>query len=187
MGVGRLGGAVLNTCPVSEVADFLREYHYLGPSRRGFAWRCEDGVMVFGKPTSRFLPNDGSWLELSRWCIVGEKKNAGSQMWARCWRDVASKRPEVTTFVSYSDPSVGHTGALYKACNWIWAPTWHRLREPPTGGGNWGGKARQSAKDRWAFPIADDGRREQLLQVNDGALRRRGCYLYQDPKRWPKR
>ena len=37
----------------------------------------------------------------------------------------------VSTVVSYSDPSAGHTGSLYRACNWIWAPTWLRLRPPP--------------------------------------------------------
>ena len=57
------------------------------------------------------------------------------------------KYPRCTTIVSYSDPSVGHTGALYRACNWLWAPTWHRLQPPPTGCGSWDGKKRSSPKD----------------------------------------
>ena len=38
--------------------------------------------------------------------------------------------PQVTTVISYSDPSAGHTGALYKACNWKWRPTWHVTPTP---------------------------------------------------------
>ena len=40
------------------------------------------GVMVLAKPTSRRLPQDGTWLELVRWCITGPK-NSGSTQWAR--------------------------------------------------------------------------------------------------------
>ena len=78
--------------------------------------------------------------------------------------------PHVTTVVSYSDPSVGHTGALYKACNWEWAPTWHRLRPPPTGNGSWRDGEQQSVKDRWVFKLAKDARRDEILSVKDAAL-----------------
>jgi len=73
--------------------------------------------------------------------------------------------PEVTTCVSYSDPSVGHTGALYKACNWQWAPTWHRLKPPPTGNGSWDGQTQQSVKDRWIFRLRPDAQRADILRV----------------------
>src|SRR5690606_2807761 len=74
----------------------------------------------------------------------------------------------VTTLVSYSDPSRGHTGALYKACNWLWAPTWHRLRPPPTGNGNWA-NGMQAVKDRWVFPVLPDARRDDVLAIDDPA------------------
>lgn len=163
-------------CESRDVADFLDANHYLGSVKRGFAWADDFGVIVFAKPTSRRLPQDGSWLELVRWCLIGTP-NGGSRQWAAVSREIRTL-PEVTTVVSYSDPSAGHTGALYKACNWLWAPTWHRLRPPPTGNGTWGNKGVQAVKDRWVFPIQRDERRRGLLAINDESLVRRGYVGY---------
>lgn len=166
----------------AEVADFLKRRHYLGPIDRGIAWSDEYGVLVLGNPTSRRLPQD-RWLELTRWCLTGEKRNGGSSQWARVTRWLRRALPEVTTVVSYSDPSVGHTGGLYRACNWIWAPTWHRLRPPPTGNGDWG-SGRQAVKDRWVFPLRHDPARAGLLAIQDESLRRAGAVGYQEPARY---
>ena len=152
--------------PVGTVAYFLDELHYLGATRRGFAWSDEFGVLVLAKPTSRRLPQDGTWLELVRWCLEG-LPNGGSQQWAKVSRCLRDEEPQVTTVVSYSDPSVGHTGALYKACNWTWAPTWHRLYPPPSGNGSWREGEPQSVKDRWVFALAPDARRDEILRVKD--------------------
>ena len=167
--------------PVSTVGLFLDAHHYLGRARRGFAWSDEAGVMVFASPTSRHLPSD--WLELSRWCIVSNEPNAGSQQWSAAIKAVRANHP-TTTIVSYSDPSAGHTGALYRACNWLPAPTWHRLRPPPSGGGSWDGITQQHPKDRWVFPLRFDARRAEALAIHDSALVRRGCIGYSEPKRF---
>src|SRR5262245_650672 len=170
--------------PVSSVAHYLDELHYLGAAQRGLAWSDEHGVMVLAKPTSRRLPHDGTWLELSRWCLVGTP-NGGSKQFRAVTRWLRSDHREVTTLISYSDPSVGHTGALYKACNWIWAPTWHRLRPPPSGNGSWTDGEIQSPKDRWVFPLQRDERRVDLLKVEDEALMRRDPTLgYTEPRRF---
>ena len=153
--------------PTRTVAHYLNELHYLGGTGRGWAWSDEYGVLVLAKPTSRRLPQDGTWLELVRWCLVGIP-NGGSQQWSRVRRYLLRERREVTTVVSYSDPSVGHTGALYKACNWTWAPTWHRLFPPPTGNGSWKDGEAQAVKDRWVFVLRPDSRRDELLAVKDG-------------------
>lgn len=156
----------------AEVAEFLRLNHYLGPTRRGFAWADEYGVLVLAAPTSRRLPHD-RWLELTRWCLLGEQ-NAGSRQWAKVRASLAVTHPHVTTIVSYSDPSAGHGGALYRACGWLWAPTWHRLRTPPTGQGRWkAGGAIEAAKDRWVDVLAADPDRLELLRPNDAAVNRR--------------
>lgn len=157
--------------PVAEVNGTLAAHHYLGPSRRGFGYRDEYGVMVFANPSSRRLPQR-EWLELVRWCITTSEANAGSTQWSRAWRLVAETYTYVTTFVSYSDPAAGHDGALYRACNWAWAPTWHRLRPPPTGHGDWG-TGQQGVKDRWVYPLRPDAQRAGLLAVQDAALQRR--------------
>lgn len=175
-------GALDSGCivPPANVAAFLDAHHYLGRTDRGFAWSDEYGVLVLAGPTSRSLPPD--WLELSRWCLVGTP-NGGSRQWSAVARWLRANHP-ATTVVSYSDPSRGHTGALYRACNWLWAPTWHRLRPPPTANGTWDGETTQAVKDRWVFPLRPDPRRPEFLAVNDGALVRRGCPSYVEPKRF---
>lgn len=156
--------------PVTDVAYVLDQRHYLGAARRGFAWSDEFGVMVLANPTSRRIPSD--WLELTRWCLTGTA-NGGSRQWSRAAAWLRANRPDVTTVISYSDPSVGHTGALYRACNWLWAPTWMRLRPPPSAGGSWDGETREAVKDRWVFPLQPDPRRQSALAVQDTACRRR--------------
>lgn len=167
--------------PVATVAHFLDERHYLGAARRGIAWSDVDGVLVLAKPTSRRLPHE-RWLELTRWCLVGEQ-NGGSRQWAQVRRWIRDEMPHITTIVSYSDPSVGHDGALYRACGWLWAPTWHRLRPPPTGQGAWtaGGRI-EAPKDRWVDVLTPDPGRERLLAANDDACARRfPTAIYRDP------
>lgn len=160
----------MSWCETAAVADTLDALHYLGASRRGFAWHDDAGIVVFAKPTSRRLPQDGTWLELVRWCLrETPERNSGSQQWGRVVRALRRDYPLVTTVVSYSDPSVGHTGSLYKACNWTWRPTWHRLRPPPSGNGKWKRGVGQSVKDRWVFSMQRDPRREDLLSIKDAS------------------
>jgi len=167
-------------CNIADVAELLDRDHYLGAARRGWAWCSDEGVMVFANPNSRRLPQS-SWLELIRWCLRGEK-NDGSRQWAAFARWARLNLPDITTVVSYSDPSVGHTGALYRACNWKWAPTWHRLRPPPTGNGDWG-SGQQATKDRWVFPLRSDSLRASLLVIQDESIMRRHPWLAYDDKR----
>jgi hypothetical protein len=155
------------------VADFLNRFHYLGAVTRGIAWADEYGVIVLAKPTARRLPQDGTWMELVRWCLYPPQKNSGSRQWARCVRWIKQTFPKITTIVSYSDPSIGHTGTLYKASNWRWAPTWHRLRPPPTGNGSWGTSISRSVKDRWIYVLKRDSRRKEILTVKDASLQKR--------------
>src|SRR4051794_23195556 len=66
--------------PAPTGAHFLGDRHYLGPPGRGPAWSDEYGVLVLAKPTARMRPQDGSWRELVRWCLLGER-NGGSRQW----------------------------------------------------------------------------------------------------------
>ena len=178
MSYGSLFG---NVCRAADVAAFLDAHHYLGRANRGWAWSDEQGVIVFTNPNTRHLPAD--WLELVRWCLVGEK-NGGSRQWKAVSRFLRHEMPHVTTVVSYSDPSQGHTGALYKACNWIAAPTWLSLRPPPSGNGSWDGETVQAVKDRWIFPLQKDARRELVLSIKDDRLARDFADReYRDPPR----
>ena len=155
---------------LDEPRSILRAHHYLGDTVTGDVYQDEIGVVIVGSPSSRMMPQE--WAELKRWCIVERAPNAGSRQWARVKRWIARRFPEASTVISYSDPSAGHDGALYRACGWLWAPTWHRLRPPPSGGGSWDGRVQQVPKDRWVFPMREDPERAQVLQVNDSAVMR---------------
>lgn len=166
---------------IDEANVLLARHHYLGQvSPRGgelVIIGSSDGVLtcaqVWRLPTARMLPNDGTWLELSRWCLTpAAGPNAGSRQHRAAVRVIRADRPEVTTLVSYSDPSHGHTGSLYRACNWEWWPTWHRLRTPPTGNGAWQEGKAQAVKDRWLFEVRPDPRRAAVVRIDDaGAIR----------------
>lgn len=166
-----------------EANELLARHHYLGPLRTGGSQLVVIGeraggevvaAQVWRRPTARHLPSDGSWMELSRWCLTpAAGPNAGSRQHAAA---VKMLRPRgVLTLVSYSDPSHGHTGALYRACGWLWAPTWHRLRTPPTGHGSWTrGEAHkpQAVKDRWLFHAAKlDPARDRMPTDDLAAVR----------------
>ena len=162
---------------IPSAADILDEHHYLGAAgaRARLTYEDEHGLITFSNPAARRLPQD--WLELSRWCLVDRR---GSEQWAACLRWLR-QRTEATTIVSYSDPSVGHDGALYRACGWLWAPVWHVLREPPTGCGFRGGK-RQRAKHRWVYLLKPDDRRGAALALRDEALARKWPWIsYTEP------
>jgi len=167
--------------PVTDVSHLLNANHYLGASRRGFALLDRSGCLVFANPSSRRLPTTG-WAELVRWCILD---GIGSRQWAQAVSALRRLRPDLTTVVSYSDPSAGHTGALYRASNWLWAPTWHRLRPPPTGNGDWG-TGGQSVKDRWVYCLAPDENRERILSIQDPGLMHKYPWASFKEPRWKR-
>jgi len=145
---------------LEEANPLLSRHHYLGAIRAGGARLVVMGYtggeavacQVWRTPTSRRLPTDGTVLELSRWCLTpAAGEYAGSRQHRYAVKLIRDLHPEVVTLVSYSDPSQGHTGSLYRAANWQWFPTWMRLRQPPSAGGAWSNGVKQAVKDRWAF------------------------------------
>lgn len=169
--------AVMHIRPgtADELNPLLARAHYLGPldSAQLIFVGVVDREVVAGQvwrtPTTRHLPPDGSWLELSRWCLTPQAgENAGSRFHREAVR-LLRGLTGATTLVSHSDPSVGHTGALYRACNWLWSPTWLRLRPPPSGHGAWRPGEPQAIKDRWIFPLRRDPARAEVCAVRDAA------------------
>jgi hypothetical protein len=159
---------------VTEANDLLTRHHYLGPVEWARFVLCQwsggdvVGAMVFRTPTTRHLPPDGSWFELVRWCLRPEGgANAGSRMHKVALAELRRRFPSLTTLVSYSDRSAGHSGRLYRACSWQWRPAWNRVVPPPSGGGSWDGIVRQEPKDRWVFPVRPDARRDACLRLDD--------------------
>ena len=177
--------AELRTLPlvlVSQLSDAAAaRMHYLGrPKRRSLEYADEFGWVTFSNPTSRRLPQD--WLELNRWILIG-RKNGGSQQWSRVVAWLHNAAPACTTVVSYSDPGAGHSGSLYKACNFIAAPTWHALAPPPSGNGTRAGK-KHGVKLRWIYPLLADPRRAETLPLDESYQRRFPGRSYVEPRRW---
>lgn len=169
---------MISNIQAQHACDLLNQSHYLGAGgmRARLMYGDEHGLIVFSSPASRRLPRD--WLEVSRWCIV--PGGIGSAQWSHAVKWIR-ELSDSTTIVSYSDPSRGHSGALYRAANWIWAPVWHVLREPPTGCGTRAGK-KQRAKHRWVYLLKPDGRRATALALQDEALTRRYPWVgYSEP------
>ena len=150
----------------AEIAPLLSAGHYLGPvksARLCFAGFVDDALvcaMAWRWPTARMLPSDGTWLELTRWCLTPQAgKNAGSRMMRWVATQIRRDLPGVTTGVSYSDPT-HHTGSLYKCSGWNLALTHHGARflsdgiGYASGHGSWDGVTKQAPKIRWTYPFA---------------------------------
>ncbi len=80
------------------------------------------GVIVFALPPRETCKRYGvsvCW-ELARLFIEdSEPKNTETWFVSRAIRWVKVTRSEVECLVSYADPSVGHSGVIYRAGNWI--------------------------------------------------------------------
>ena len=78
------------------------------------------GTSVFAlPPTQANVRYGGETWELARlWISDNIPCNAESWMIAQSIRHVASSHPKVAYLLSYADPSVGHSGGIYRASNW---------------------------------------------------------------------
>lgn len=141
-------------CTAAEANDVFAEHHYLGPCQRAVAyWIDEAGALAFAHPVARMIPNDGTVIELTRWCITSNNKNAGSQQWSRVRRQLRNRFPNALTVVSYSDTDK-HDGALYRAANWTPAHTHHTFSTYPTRSGKRASDTDYVApKRRYLYPI----------------------------------
>lgn len=115
--------------PISRAdADSMIKQHYLGrwpgvcvcllALRRGGKAL---GVIVFALPPRETMKRYGgeTW-ELARlWIEETVPTNAETFLIARGVRFIRQNHPAVKVLVSYADPSVGHTGTIYRAANWV--------------------------------------------------------------------
>lgn len=79
------------------------------------------GVIVFALPPRETNKRYGgeTW-ELARlWVQDSAPQNTESFLISRAIRYIKQQHKSVAVLVSYADPSVGHTGTIYKAANWL--------------------------------------------------------------------
>ncbi|MFN0314743.1 MAG: hypothetical protein ACKVQA_06885 [Burkholderiales bacterium] len=114
-------------CSVRDVDEFVST-HYLG-KRPGVVvlalMMLQDwfavGMILYALPPRETAKRYGgvTW-EMARLWIGDEiPKNGESWLIAKSVKYIRRERPEVVALVTYADPSVGHSGAVYKAANWV--------------------------------------------------------------------
>lgn len=112
-------------------SEFLEKYHYQGKGRSGTCYglfynKILIAVCVFSSvirlevaKKQNLMPSQ--ILELSRLCIDPDyqAKNLATYFISRCRKLVRISHENLKCLVAFSDLSYGHTGAIYKADNWI--------------------------------------------------------------------
>lgn len=106
----------------TDVRSFLDCYHYIGKGRGGRCWGAylDDQLIacvVVSKALRQNQAIDGDFRELSRLCIHPRyhKKNFGSWLLSRIIKLL--KTDFSGTLIAYTDTTLAHTGAVYKAAN----------------------------------------------------------------------
>lgn len=91
------------------------------------------GTIVFALPPRETSKRYGgeTW-ELARlWLADSVPKNAETWLIAKAVKYIKTNFPRVKTLVSYADPSVGHSGTIYKAANWSYDGKTDQERKTP--------------------------------------------------------
>jgi hypothetical protein len=105
----------------AEANALLAKWHYLGPVRGIIsAFGHNEGCLVFTNPRSRLYEAKMSPLrviELARMVGSPHHRWAMSSLMAVAMRFIRGQRWDWC--VTYADPQAGHTGAVYRAANWV--------------------------------------------------------------------
>ncbi len=118
-------------CVVAETsAAYLKacvQTHYLGkyPTITTCCLALWEGPFVVGMVMFATPPHEtckrygGETWELARlWVADAVPRNGETWLIGQAIRHVRQAHPDVRYLVSYADPSVGHTGGIYRASNW---------------------------------------------------------------------
>ena len=115
--------------PAEWAHDMIIHKHYarrLPSISFAFGWFKDgelDGVCTFGRPSSAPLREGvcgeewaGHVWELNRLFLESNTKLDASRFVSRCLKMM----PKPSIIVSYADPTQGHEGTVYRACNFIY-------------------------------------------------------------------
>lgn len=114
-------------CSVSDVDEFVRA-HYLR-KRPGVCvlalMMVQDwfavGMIVYALPPRETAKRYGgvTWEMARLWIDDAIPTNGESWLIGQSVKYIKANHPDVVALVTYADPSAGHTGAIYRAANWI--------------------------------------------------------------------
>lgn len=178
-----------------EAAAMVAKHHYAGGIHNGpLAWGCFRGdelrgVVAFAAPCSEATraavfgeEHKDSVIELHRLVVAPDHpKNFTSWFVSRVVRLLVEHRPQTRAVLSFADMSEGHTGAIYRACNFLYTGTtgaprrfWRdpegRLRHPRQSSRNI--TAREAAAMGWVAEMREPKRRFILIVGRDRRERR---------------
>jgi len=117
----------LEVCSISEVDEFVKRAHYL-KKRPAIVLLCmiakqngqPIGCIVYSAPPREADKRYGgkTW-ELARVYLLDHIPcNAETWMIGKSVRHIKRQHKDVCHLLSYADPSVGHSGVIYRAANW---------------------------------------------------------------------
>lgn len=114
-------------CSVSDVDEFVRT-HYLR-KRPGVCvlalMMVQDwfavGMIVYALPPRETAKRYGgvTWEMARLWIDDAIPTNGESWLIGQSVKYIRANHPEVVALVTYADPSAGHSGAIYRAANWV--------------------------------------------------------------------
>lgn len=118
----------LRRCQPSEarpLSQWVAEFHYLQSAPPGFIQVLEFsirgevvGAQILGRPAARTW-NFNEVLQLHRMYFIDDTPtNTESRALAMMRKHIRVWLPQIRMLLSYSDPSVGHAGMIYKADGW---------------------------------------------------------------------
>ena len=124
---------VIELCPLSDIRQFVETNHYshsLNGVKISFCFSvkssgCLVGAVVYGAMSTtawkKFGKEEESVIELRRLVLLDSaEKNSESRVISFTLRWLKKNVPRLKIVVSYADPMHGHTGTVYRACNFVY-------------------------------------------------------------------
>ena len=124
------------------MARLICHYHYTHsvPSGKSHYFYHDGAVVVFAIPAnpniSKFLTGTPNvvWDMARLWAPDGHRPNLLTEAISVATLKLRKLEPDCTCLVSYADPSMGHTGGVYRAASWIYlGRTENRVWRGPNG------------------------------------------------------
>ena len=133
---------------------------YLLENCKNFFEKYGGAVFSIGR-----IQYDKKFLEFSRlWITDDLGKNTESWFVSRCLKILEKKFPEYKGVVTWADPKQGHTGALYKACNFIYDGQSRKVKRFK---GKYGNTIYQRTATKNEIPIGEDESKRRFIYYFD--------------------
>jgi len=119
-----LGGLRMEVCGPRAIEPLIKAYHYLHRMPAGilqcFVLLEDNGIVPVGGAvfSNGRIQYQAKYLDFSRlWVDDRCPKNTESKFVGYCLRYLQRHFPAFEGVVTWADPKAGHTGTLYRACN----------------------------------------------------------------------